>query len=1217
MATLSLAHIRVLRARLLFRTHSSPTTLLPPYSSRSQSRHSPGCLQHAQALFHRRPISTSRTVFNDLPGSSGSGSSNGAGSGASGGSTAESLSRPYIPTTTARVRKPVKPKLDSSTNAVVVVPKISKYRVDGNSPKVIKRSKTKPVREKGPTPEEVAIAKRAAEAKKTETKLQKLETAEGREELRAKKAELKAKRQEAKAKREEAKAMKAEAKAQKKALRKSKELAKEKVRGTDPLEKDRSTPEKVRSGSARKAGKAEKDNADSDPQLKVTKKKEQETDKADISKREAFVMEREGDSSGSEFKALGVNKQTPAALEAIVGYGTTASEGASGMQAFATSKGVSGAQPITTSSTASPSIGRPWLSRRSIVSPSASGISITDFLESRPEIHAEHSSHSTFDSTRQLIASSSESSSSYPSPFSPPTTIQRRPSQILPKISRTVTRTILDWSVHPTVQPDDFNITSEHQSTSVPSFSQSSPRYAAFSSSSSPSPTTAGSNNLTPTTSSYSDASYARAFSSKNNSSGDRPSERESTGQERPLRKRERSGLDSLDRQPVETAGREGGSVPFNPWKNSKHEVGMDSLEQRGSNKTASKSTDSARKIMFDSLEQDWKRASRASAAYAAKAASNVTLAAPVALPGFSKPTEPATPATAPTPQWKSSRRKIGFGSLDAELSNKKTASQPVRRMESWDDRAVSSFRSSVSNRSSTVNSGDTYNGSGASSAKSVSNISSTNSDSDIGSKSDPLRMAIAKKEHGIDYLYSPKAILPALKMKFRKVHTLYYDSEPLASSTNNAALNLFNRNHARNCIAAARDSEVEVVRTTRKELDNLAGTKAHGGVVLEASYLTLPVSAALGPVSENNEYELQVKGDRPNVEFNKSPSSSSSYPQEESPSSSEATVVSKEATTIVLQTQAPTPTSPVILSQKPGPPVWVVMEDVTDSRTMGDVVKTAMYLGIDGVLYKRGACSATDGVVSEASGGALETRPLYPVQSLVKFIQSSKENGWHIVGAHVTYGSPRNRPIYKWSAEGVEKPTLLVIGNNGQGLSRQITGKCDSYIQIPTLSRIQSRVDSLAGNVNAGVFMATLMAGRMKRFEEDPANAEHLKLMTEEQARRRGMIGEGKDDEEEGETRRRAEGKPVQRDERDRKDTRDMRGTGDRMGTRSWKDIRDREDTRDRKDTRDWKDTRDRRDDARDAVDKGKDSDQRDNGADSFDTHRRPQRKASSKLGW
>jgi tRNA G18 (ribose-2'-O)-methylase SpoU len=183
----------------------------------------------------------------------------------------------------------------------------------------------------------------------------------------------------------------------------------------------------------------------------------------------------------------------------------------------------------------------------------------------------------------------------------------------------------------------------------------------------------------------------------------------------------------------------------------------------------------------------------------------------------------------------------------------------------------------------------------------------------------------------------------------------------------------------------------------------------------LEAKQIAVPPAMALGPVSNDNEYDLLLKIKGQVISFNKdttlviqsSAASSECEPvlaDKDSLTSDEASSPVSEEETATSPTSTPTPTeqipSPLSLtlsqsstppsSSKSQPPVWIVIEDAEEHEMMGEIVKLAWHLGADGVLYKTARTVAPNIITAKLSGGALERRPIYPVKSLIKFVQVS-----------------------------------------------------------------------------------------------------------------------------------------------------------------------------------------------------------------------------------
>ncbi|KAF9291454.1 hypothetical protein BGZ68_003874 [Mortierella alpina] len=286
------------------------------------------------------------------------------------------------------------------------------------------------------------------------------------------------------------------------------------------------------------------------------------------------------------------------------------------------------------------------------------------------------------------------------------------------------------------------------------------------------------------------------------------------------------------------------------------------------------------------------------------------------------------------------------------------------------------------------------------------------------------------------DYLYSPKVVLPALSSTQRKSYTLYYTAGLLSQGS---------QGDVEACIEAAQKSKVEVVMVNCRQLDVLVGNNHHKGIVLEASRVRKITVKTLGPISEDGNYELQFKKNYKPVEGEQQ---QLKYP---------ATV-------------------------KGSPPLWIAMDEVTDPIVMGEIVRNASYFGVDGLVVRNKNSAPLSPAVSEASAGTLERRPIYSVDSLVRFIQSSQGNGWHVAGARITFGAKRGLPLYRWPSTGVEKPTILVLGNDADGVSDQTKKQCDSLIQVPSLCRTPWGTNSLEGGVFAGMVMARLLAGRLQQ---------------------------------------------------------------------------------------------------------------------------------------
>ncbi|KAF9360164.1 hypothetical protein BGX34_007919 [Mortierella sp. NVP85] len=283
------------------------------------------------------------------------------------------------------------------------------------------------------------------------------------------------------------------------------------------------------------------------------------------------------------------------------------------------------------------------------------------------------------------------------------------------------------------------------------------------------------------------------------------------------------------------------------------------------------------------------------------------------------------------------------------------------------------------------------------------------------------------------DFLYSPNVVLPALKCGYRRPYALYYAKTVVQNRKKRKD------DPVSDCIEVARLVGVKVVQVSKHDLNDMAQQRPHQGVVLETSKLQETYIKALGPLSADNKYKVMIEG------------------------------VEKE-----------------FICKPNEPPVWLALDEVVDPQNLGAIMRTAMFMGVDGVVVCHKNSAPLSAVASKASAGALEERPTYGVTSLMKLVQESQANGWDVIGAHISFGSKRNRPLHTWPETGVDKPTLLIVGNEGKGLRDQIAKQCDAFIQIPNVNAEESVVESLNVSVATGIVLAKLMNGRFMNLPKN-----------------------------------------------------------------------------------------------------------------------------------
>lgn len=148
-------------------------------------------------------------------------------------------------------------------------------------------------------------------------------------------------------------------------------------------------------------------------------------------------------------------------------------------------------------------------------------------------------------------------------------------------------------------------------------------------------------------------------------------------------------------------------------------------------------------------------------------------------------------------------------------------------------------------------------------------------------------------------------------------------------------------------------------------------------------------------------------------------------------------------------------------------PPFIVILDKITDPHNLGSIIRTANCAGVDGIIIpKRGSVGLNE-VVSKTSAGAIEYVPVCRVTNISQTIDSLKERGVWVAGAEAG-----GETMYKTDLKG---SMALVIGSEGEGISRLVKEKCDFLVEIPMFGD----VNSLNASVAAAVLMYEIVRQR------------------------------------------------------------------------------------------------------------------------------------------
>ncbi len=150
--------------------------------------------------------------------------------------------------------------------------------------------------------------------------------------------------------------------------------------------------------------------------------------------------------------------------------------------------------------------------------------------------------------------------------------------------------------------------------------------------------------------------------------------------------------------------------------------------------------------------------------------------------------------------------------------------------------------------------------------------------------------------------------------------------------------------------------------------------------------------------------------------------------------------------------------------------PFLILLDGIEDPHNLGAIIRTANVAGAHGILIPKRRAVGLTAVVARASSGAINYTPVAKVTNLTTVIQSLKEQGIWFVCADMD-----GEEMYGLDLTG---PIGLVIGAEGQGVSRLVKENCDFVASIPG----KGEIDSLNASVAAGVLAYEVVRQRGKK---------------------------------------------------------------------------------------------------------------------------------------
>ena len=154
---------------------------------------------------------------------------------------------------------------------------------------------------------------------------------------------------------------------------------------------------------------------------------------------------------------------------------------------------------------------------------------------------------------------------------------------------------------------------------------------------------------------------------------------------------------------------------------------------------------------------------------------------------------------------------------------------------------------------------------------------------------------------------------------------------------------------------------------------------------------------------------------------------------------------------------------------EKGEPPLIVVCDELSDPHNLGAVIRTAECAGAHGVIIPKRRSAGLTAVVAKTSAGAVSHIPVARVPNLPALLKELKDEGVWVFGT----AADGDRVLYDADLKG---PAAIVIGSEGEGMSRLVAQTCDVLVRIP----MKGKLNSLNASAAAAILLYEAVRQRM-----------------------------------------------------------------------------------------------------------------------------------------
>ena len=150
-------------------------------------------------------------------------------------------------------------------------------------------------------------------------------------------------------------------------------------------------------------------------------------------------------------------------------------------------------------------------------------------------------------------------------------------------------------------------------------------------------------------------------------------------------------------------------------------------------------------------------------------------------------------------------------------------------------------------------------------------------------------------------------------------------------------------------------------------------------------------------------------------------------------------------------------------------PPLLVICDEISDPHNLGAIIRTAECAGAHGVVIPKRRSAGLTAVVGKTSAGAVAYLPVARVPNIAALVKDLKKQGLWIFGT----AAEGSTDLYHADLRG---PVAIVIGSEGEGMTRLVSENCDFLVSIP----MKGHINSLNASAAAAILLYEAVRQRM-----------------------------------------------------------------------------------------------------------------------------------------